>query len=80
MQRPSEDREVEEMKTKLTIKGMHCESCKVLIEEVCNEMKGVKSCNVDVKAGKADIEHDETLDIKKLKKEIESLGEYKVTL
>lgn len=67
------------MKIKLTIKGMHCDSCKVLIEEVCNEMKGVKNCSVNVKAGSAEIEHDGTLDVKKLKKEIESLGEYKVT-
>lgn len=66
------------MKTTVTIKGTHCESCKALIEDVCKEIPGINSCNVDYKTGKTIIEHDEELDWKKFKKEIESLGEYKV--
>lgn len=66
------------MKTTITIKGTHCESCKALIEDVCKEIPGIISCNVDYKTGKTIIEHDEELDWKKFKKEIESLGEYKV--
>jgi len=50
----------------------------MLIEEVCAEMSGVKSCAVDFKTGKTVIEHDGKLDMKKLKKEIEGLGEYEV--
>lgn len=50
----------------------------MLIEDVCADMPGIKSCSVDFKTGKMVIEHDETLDLKKLKKEIEGLGEYKV--
>jgi len=68
------------MKTIITIKGTHCNSCKLLIEEVCSEMPGVKSCSVDFKTGKAVIEHDGKLDLKKLKKEIEGLGKYKVVI
>lgn len=66
------------MKTVITVRGTHCNSCKILIEEVCSEMPGVKSCAVDFKTGKTVIEHDGKLDLKKLKKEIEELGEYKV--
>ena len=66
------------MRTIITVKGTHCKSCKALIEEVCSEIPGVKSCTVDFKTGKTIIEHEEKLDLKKLKKEIEGLGEYKV--
>lgn len=67
------------MKTILTIKGMHCESCKVLIEDICKEVKGVTSCNVDVNKSTAVIEHDKA-DMKAIKKEIERIGQYKVTI
>ncbi len=68
------------MKTIIYIKGTHCNSCKVLIEDVCKEQNGVISCNVDFKTGKTEIEHTEKLDLKLLKKEIESLGDYSVDL
>ena len=67
------------MKTTLSIKGMHCESCKVLIEEVCKDVAGVKSCSVDVKKGTVVIEH-EKADTKTIKKEIEKIGQYKVMI
>ncbi len=66
------------MKTTFNIKGLHCTSCKMLIEDVCSEIKGITSSNVDVKKGTLVIEHDDKVDVKKLKKEIESLGEYMV--
>lgn len=68
------------MKTAVTIKGMHCPSCKMLIEDACSEISGVKSCTVDFKTGKTVIEHEEKLDLRKVKKGIESLGKYKVVL
>lgn len=66
------------MKTAFTVKGTHCNACKLLIEEVCSEFKGVTSCLVDFKTGKTIVEHDPTVDVKKIGKEIEALGEYKV--
>jgi len=66
------------MKKIFTIKGTHCNACKILIEEVCSEFADVKSCSVDFKTGKTTIEHEPTLDFKKLTAEIESLGAYKV--
>lgn len=66
------------MKTTLTIKGTHCNACKALIEDVCSEINGIHSCKVDFSTGKTEIEHDENVDWEKLKKEVESVGEYKV--
>lgn len=66
------------MKTTIAITGMHCHSCKVLMESVCREIVGVRSCHVDFSTGKTEIEHDEPVDWEALKKEIESLGAYHV--
>ena len=65
-------------KTTIIVKGTHCPSCKALIEDVCKDSKGVKSCNVDYKSGKTEIEHDDKFDLNLFKKEIEGLGKYKV--
>ncbi len=66
--------------TKLTITGMHCASCKALIEDVCMEIAGVKSCSVDVAKGEATIEHDESVGTSLFAREIEGLGDYRITL
>ena len=57
---------------------MHCNSCKMLIEDVCKDIPGVQSCSVDFESGQATIIHDGSVDSTQLKKEIEGLGEYKV--
>ncbi len=64
------------MTTTLKITGMHCASCKALIEDVCGEVKGVRSCTVDPDTGIATVDHDETLDPALLAKEIRALGDY----
>lgn len=66
------------MKTTLTIKGTHCNSCKMLIEDVCKEIPGIQSCTVDFETGKTEVEHDENANWNKLQKEVESLGQYRV--
>jgi len=66
------------MKTIITIKGTHCNSCKMLIEDICKDVAGVKLCTVDFRSGKTTIEHEGTLDLKKIKLEIERAGDYKV--
>lgn len=68
------------MKKIFTVKGAHCASCKALIEDVCTEIHGITSCNVDFKTGVTEIEHDKNVDWEKLKKGIESLADYKVGL
>lgn len=66
------------MITKLNIQGMHCASCKALIEDVCKDIPGVTAIEVDMASGMASIEHDSSVDIEHVRKEIMSLGEYKV--
>ena len=64
------------MKINLKIKGMHCKSCKMLIEDALDDL-GVKS-NVDNEKGTATIEFDENkISADKIKKAIEKEG-YKV--
>ncbi|MBS3126691.1 heavy-metal-associated domain-containing protein [Candidatus Woesearchaeota archaeon] len=67
------------MKTIWTVKGTHCNACKMLIEDVCSETKGVTSSTLDFKSGKLVIEHNANADLKALKKEIEKVGAYKVS-
>ena len=64
--------------TTIKVTGMHCASCKGLIEDVCKETTGVSSCNVDLATGKGVIEHDEKMDFASLAKEIVALGGYTV--
>ena len=66
------------MKTTITIKGTHCNACKMLIEDVSKDVAGIQSCSVDYATGKTEIEHNEDVDLHAFKKEIESLGNYKV--
>lgn len=65
-------------KTTIMIQGTHCNSCKLLIEDVCKDIAGVKSATVDFSTGQTEIEHDEALNWQELKKKINSLGKYKV--
>lgn len=62
----------------IKIEGTHCNACKLLIEDVSNDINGVKSCQVDFKTGETEIEYDENLDWNSFKNEIENLGQYKV--
>jgi len=66
--------------TAINIKGTHCNSCKLLIEDVCKEIKGAESCTVNFETGETAIEHDESFDWQAFKKEVEDLGEYTVNL
>ena len=66
------------MKKAITIKGLHCKSCKVLIEDVVKDIDGVSSCIVDLKTGKTIIEYKDSIDLQRIKKDIEELGKYNV--
>ena len=68
------------MKSTLMIKGTHCPSCKMLIEDICKDIPGVQSCVVDFKSGKAIVEHESKNELKKIKEEVEKVGEYKVKM
>ena len=67
-------------KITLTLEGLHCASCKALIEDVAGDIKGIKSCTVDSGKGTAVVEYEDKKNLEELKKEVESLGDYKVNL
>ncbi len=65
-------------KIELKIKGMHCNSCPILIKEVLTDTKGVKEATVDLKKANAVVSFDEKLvNEKQLADAIEKEG-YKV--
>ena len=66
------------MKTTITIKGIHCNACKLLIEDVSKDIKGVKLCQVNFQTGITVIEHDEQFNLDVFRKEIECIGQYKI--
>lgn len=69
------------MITKIKITGMHCQSCANLIKDVCKDIKGIKSCQIDFETGAGEIEHGALADLDELKKEIEKLGQgYKILI
>jgi len=39
----------------LSINGMHCASCALLVDKSLKKMDGVKTCNVNFSTAKADI-------------------------
>ncbi|MBU0460349.1 MAG: cation transporter [Nanoarchaeota archaeon] len=61
----------------LKIKGMHCNSCAMLIADALEDL-GVKKSKIDAKSGKAVIEFDEKkITAEKIKQAIKKEG-YKV--
>lgn len=68
------------MKTIINIQGMHCPSCKLLLEDTCLELPEIQSCNVDYLKGQAEIKHNGPLNLILLKSKIENMGKYVVEL
>ena len=62
------------------VTGMHCRSCRRLIESVCLDLPGVKSVSLDEKTGDGFLEHDGSLSSSQLVQAIGGLGEYRVDL
>lgn len=61
----------------MKVEGMHCKSCEVLIKDIAEE-QGVSIKKIEVKGNTGYIEAEG--DLEQFKKEIESEGDYKVTL
>lgn len=63
----------------VTIPGIHCASCAVLIKDVSSEFPSIQNVDVDVDTKSITLEHDESFDLKKWTEEIEALDpKYKV--
>jgi len=64
---------------KFEISGMHCDSCKMLIEDVLEDMDiGIKSLNVDKDSQKGTLEVDTDRTPEDIIKAIQDEGDYKV--
>ena len=63
---------------KIAIRGMHCASCKALIEDVCKDIPGIISCDVAQEQGAASLTHNGTVTFARVKQELENLGDYSV--
>lgn len=64
----------------LKILGMHCASCKALIEDVCREIPGVLNCEVNLEEAYASVTHNGSVHISTLKQAIGGLGAYRVEM
>ena len=63
------------MITEFKVSGMHCDSCKNLIEEEVGEMSGVRSVRVDLPGKQAIVDYDEeAVSPKMLIQQIAELG------
>ncbi len=67
------------MKTiKLNVKGMHCKSCEMLVQDDLEELNGIKKIEVSHAKGFVNVEFDESkINIDKIKDIIEK-RDYKV--
>ena len=44
----------------IDIRGMHCSSCGLLVDETLEDLDGVSRCRTDVRRGQAHLEYDPT--------------------
>lgn len=65
------------MEKTLAVKGMHCNSCKIIVEEVSMEVEGIQKASADFEKGKVELSFKDESALPKVKKAIEELG-YKV--
>ncbi|MDY6788652.1 MAG: HAD-IC family P-type ATPase, partial [Candidatus Nanohaloarchaea archaeon] len=62
------------MRTELKIKGMHCASCAVTIEDELSSLEGVSSVNVNFASDTAVVEHSESLSRAEMVKAVDRAG------
>lgn len=66
------------MQTQFKITGMHCASCKNLIEDVCKDIPGVENCEVNEATSLATVTHSSPIPFETFQKEITSLNSYTI--
>lgn len=62
------------MPTTVSIPGMHCASCKALIEDVSTEFPEIQSVEVDMATKRITVHHADRFDLHRWKAQIEGLG------
>lgn len=66
------------MQTNIKITGMHCPSCKTLLEDVIHDVPGVNSCMIDAEKHVGTIEHDDSFNFDNVVKEVANLDKYTI--
>lgn len=66
------------MKSIINLKGMHCASCRVLIEDICSDIPGISVCDVDVEKGMLTLEHDTNESLEKVVADIRNVSTYTI--
>ncbi len=61
-------------KITVPIKGMHCHSCEMLVEDKLSKVSGVKKVNVDYRKGQAEIECESGLNQNQIKDAVNAAG------
>jgi copper chaperone CopZ len=68
------------MKRDIIVEGMTCHACKMLIEDVCEDFPEISSAVVDLESGMLSIDVIDGFDLNLLKNEMESVGDFAITL
>lgn len=63
-------------KIAFSVKGMTCESCKEIIEDIAKDFPEVEKCHVDLPAGNGWLEYKDGFDINRFQAEINGIGKY----
>jgi len=58
----------------INVLGMHCKSCKILIEDVVLEVEGVQGVEADFESGKVVVKYSDENAMQKIKDAIEKEG------
>ncbi len=62
-------------KLKLNLRGMHCKSCEILVEDNLKEIKGVAEARADYRKGELEITHQgESLDLTLIREAVKKAG------
>jgi len=58
----------------VNIKGMSCSHCVMAVTKALNGLEGVTNVNVDLDNGQATVEHDQSVSLESVHKQIEKAG------
>ena len=62
------------MKANVKIKGMSCNHCVMAVTKALNQIDGISDVQVDLEKGEATFDHGTSVDMARIKQEIEKAG------
>jgi len=62
------------MERKMTVSGMHCRSCEMLVRDVASEIDGVESVTVDSRSGSMVVKGSSDVVFQAVRKAVEKEG------